>query len=139
MNEHYYIACDLGADSGRVILGHLKDGRVTLEDIHRFPNGAVKIHDSLRWNILRIFSELKIGLQKVAERKIPAESLSVDSWGVDYVLFNNRQPMLGLPYQYRDSRTDATYETARKTVSEEKIFAESRKQDQNFWDRFYKR
>ena len=125
MNEHYYIACDLGADSGRVILGHLKDGRVTLEDIHRFPNGAVKIHDSLRWNILRIFSELKIGLQKVAERKIPAESLSVDSWGVDYVLFNNRQPMLGLPYQYRDSRTDATYETARKTVSEEKIFAET--------------
>lgn len=125
MNEHYYIACDLGADSGRVILGHLKDGKVTLEEIHRFPNGAVKIHNSLRWNILRIFSELKTGLQKVAERKIAAESLSVDSWGVDYVLFNERQPMLGLPYQYRDSRTDATFESARKAVSEERIFAET--------------
>jgi len=125
MNEHYYIACDLGADSGRVILGHLKDGKITLEEIHRFPNGAVKIHDSLRWNILRIFSELKTGLQKIAERKLAAESVSVDSWGVDYVLFNQRQPMLGLPYQYRDSRTDATYASALKTVSEERIFAET--------------
>ena len=125
MNEYNYIACDLGADSGRVILGRFADGKISLEEIHRFPNGAVKIGDSLRWNILRIFSELKIGLQKVAERGVAVQSLSVDSWGVDYVLFNERQPMLGLPYQYRDSRTDATYASARQAVSEERIFAET--------------
>lgn len=125
MNEHHYIACDLGADSGRVIVGHLKDGKVALEEVHRFPNGVAKINGSFRWNILRIFEELKIGLRKVAESKVPVESLSVDSWGVDYVLFNERQPMLSLPYQYRDSRTDATYDEALKTIGAEKIFAQT--------------
>ncbi|MEI6561974.1 MAG: rhamnulokinase family protein [Verrucomicrobiota bacterium] len=125
MSEHHYIACDLGADSGRVILGTLKAGKVTLEEVHRFPTGASKINGSLRWNILRIFEELKTGLRKVAGKKVAAESLSVDSWGVDYVLFNQRQPMLALPYQYRDSRTDGPYASVRKSLGDEKIFAET--------------
>ena len=125
MSEHHYIACDLGADSGRVILGTLKEGRVILEEIHRFSNGVSKIHGSFRWNILRIFEELKAGLRKVAAKQLPVESLSVDSWGVDYVYFNRRQPMLALPYQYRDSRTDAPYAAALETVGKEKIFAET--------------
>ena len=125
MSEHRYIACDLGADSGRVILGTLKAGKITLEEVHRFPTGASKLNGSLRWNILRIFEELKAGLRKVAEKKVAAESLSVDSWGVDYVLFNQRQPMLSLPYQYRDSRTDAPYASVRKSIGDEKIFAET--------------
>ena len=125
MSEHHYIACDLGADSGRVILGTLREGRIALEEIHRFPTGASKINGSLRWNILRIFEELKAGLRKVAEKNIAAESLSVDSWGVDYVLFNKRQPMLSLPYQYRDSRTEGSYAATRACVGDEKIFAET--------------
>ena len=83
MNEHHYIACDLGAESGRVILGRLAGGRVTLEELHRFPNGAVKIAGSLRWDVLRIFDELKIGLRKLAARRVTVESVSVDSWGLD--------------------------------------------------------
>ena len=125
MSEHHYIACDLGADSGRVILGTLKEGKVILEEIHRFSNGVSKVHGSFRWNILRIFEELKAGLRKVAAKNLTVESLSVDSWGVDYVLFNPRQPMVALPYQYRDPRTDAPYETALKTIGADKIFAET--------------
>jgi rhamnulokinase len=126
MNEHhYYIACDLGADSGRVMLGCLKQGEITLEEIHRFPNGVAKIQGTFRWNILRIFEELKIGLHKIAEKKIDVEGMSVDSWGVDYVLFNQRQPMLALPYQYRDPRTDATYKAALEKVGQKKIFEET--------------
>lgn len=125
MSEHHYIACDLGADSGRVILGTLKDGKVILEEIHRFSNGVSKVHGSFRWNILRIFEHLKAGLRKVAAKNIQIESLSVDSWGVDYVLFNQRQPMLSLPYQYRDARTDAPYASIRETVGEAKIFDET--------------
>ena len=122
MANHCYIACDIGADSGRVILGTLESGRLTFEEVHRFPNGPAKIGGSLRWDVIRIFEELKTGLRKVAEKKIPAASLSVDTWGVDYVLFNGRQPMLSLPYHYRDTRTDKPYAAARKN---ELIFSET--------------
>tara|TARA_R110002073_G_scaffold73085_15_gene178848 strand:+ start:748 stop:2226 length:1479 start_codon:yes stop_codon:yes gene_type:complete len=124
MGKHY-IACDLGAESGRVILGTLRDGRLTLEEIHRFANGATKIQNSLRWNIIRIFDELKQGLRMVAARGVAASGMSVDSWGVDYVLFNDRQPMLGLPYQYRDARTERTYAAALENPGRDVIFAET--------------
>ena len=125
MNAHHYIACDLGAESGRVILGRLREGRVTLEEVHRFPNGAVKIAGSLRWDVLRIFDELKTGLRKVAARGVRAESMSVDSWGLDYVLTGEGQPMLALPHHYRDARTDGPYAAALVAPGAEVIFAET--------------
>ena len=125
MTDKYYIACDLGAESGRVILGKLANGRLQIEEVHRFANGAVQIQGSLRWNVLRIFEELKHGLHKVAVRGVPVAGLSVDSWGVDYVLFNKEQPMLSVPYHYRDSRTDRTYAKALERVGREQIFSET--------------
>ena len=124
-NNHCYLACDLGADSGRVMLGKLESGWLTLEEIHRFSNGPAKIGGSLRWDILRIFEELKIGLRKFADKNIPADSLSVDSWGVDYVLVNPRQPMLGLPYHYRDERTEKQYALVQETIGRKRIFSET--------------
>lgn len=88
MTKRCYVACDLGAESGRVILGTLGEGRVVLDEVHRFPTGAVRIQDSLRWNIVSFFEELKKGLRKIADRDVVVSSLSVDSWGVDYVLLN---------------------------------------------------
>ena len=125
MSVHQYIACDLGAESGRVILGSLDGGKVTLQEIHRFPNGGIRIAGSLRWNVMSIFEELKIGLRKVAAFGVRAESLSVDSWGLDYVFNGANQPMLALPYHYRDARADRTYAAAQKSPGREAIFAET--------------
>src|ERR1700738_3985795 len=125
MNPKYYIACDLGAESGRVMLGRLEEGRLTLEEMHRFPSAAVRVLGSLRWDVLRIFEELKTGLRNVAGRQVPVASLSVDSWGVDYVLINAVHPMLSPPFHYRDARTESTYERVREKVGSELIFAET--------------
>ncbi len=125
MPPRYYIACDLGAESGRVMLGCLEDGRITLEEVHRFANGAVHVLGSLRWDVLRIFEELKTGLRKTAARTLPVASVSVDSWGVDYVLLNQTHPLLAPPFHYRDARTDETYPRVLKDVGAELIFAET--------------
>ncbi|MDP9292614.1 MAG: rhamnulokinase, partial [Verrucomicrobiota bacterium] len=120
-----YIACDLGAGSGRVMLAHLEDGKVALEEVYRFVSEPVRVFDSTRWNVLEIFRELKAGLKKVAERGVEVESVSVDSWGVDYVLLRDGTPQLAPPFHYRDARTDATFESAFDKVDRETIFAHS--------------
>jgi len=121
----HYIACDLGAESGRVMLGTLTDGHLELEEVHRFPNLIIRLGASLRWDILRTFDELKKGLAKVAARDVRVTSLSVDSWGVDYVWSGFGQEMLAPAYIYRDARTDATFERALATVGRERIFGET--------------
>ena len=125
MNPQYYIACDLGAESGRVMLGTLNNGKLELEELHRFSNGPAHVQGTLRWDTLRIFEELKKGLRKVADKGIDARSVSVDSWGVDYVLTREGQPQVGMPYNYRDARTERTYEPALKKATPEKIFDET--------------
>jgi rhamnulokinase len=125
MNPNYYVACDLGAESGRVILGRLEDGRLEIEELHRFPSAAVRVLGSLRWDVLRIFEELKIGLRTLAQRKLPIQSLSVDSWGVDYVLITAVHPVLWPPFHYRDARTEETYKKVQANVGAKFIFAET--------------
>jgi rhamnulokinase len=125
MNPNYYIACDLGAESGRVMLARLEGGRLTLEEIHRFPSAMVRVLGSLRWDVLRIYEELKTGLREITKRGIPARGISVDSWGVDYVLINAVHPMISPPFHYRDDRTATTYERVRKRVGSELIFEET--------------
>ena len=125
MTTHSYIACDLGAESGRVILGTLADGRLTLEEIHRFPNGPAQTENGMRWDIHRLFDEIKTGLKLVAARPERPESVSVDSWGVDYVPVDGKIEALALPYHYRDPRTDLVYTAALQTVPPEIIFAET--------------
>jgi rhamnulokinase len=125
MSAQHYIACDLGAESGRVMLGTLADGRLELEEVHRFSNLPVSVMGSIRWDVLGIFRELKEGLRKVAARRIEPVSLSVDSWGVDYVWTGAGQPMLAPPYIYRDARIDAGYAAALAKVPAETIFAET--------------
>ena len=72
----YYLACDLGAESGRLMLGSLENHTLTLEEVHRFPNTPLKVGDSLRWNIPQLFEELKAGLKKAASLKLPIASIS---------------------------------------------------------------
>ena len=72
----HYLACDLGAESGRLMLGTLEGGRLSLEELHRFPNGPVETEHGLCWEISRLFSELKTGLKIAANRKLPIKSIS---------------------------------------------------------------
>lgn len=125
MSHHHFIACDLGAESGRVMLGTLAQGKLFLEEIHRFPNLPVRLGTSLRWDLLGTFREIKAGLAKVAERKVSIGGLSVDSWGVDYVWSGAAQPVLALPYTYRDPRIDAAMAEALQKVSDTTIYGET--------------
>lgn len=125
MSTRHYVACDLGAESGRVMLGTLTDGKLTLEEIHRFPNGPVRVNGTLRWDVLRIFEELQTGLGKLAARRLKIESVSCDSWGVDYVWLRGNEPLLTAPFHYRDARTDGGFERAFALVPREKIFAKT--------------
>lgn len=122
---HHYIACDLGAESGRVILGTLDGGWLVLEEIHRFANHAVRLGGTLRWNTIGIYENLLEGLHKIGRRGIKAAGVSVDSWGVDYVYIGTNQPMLALPHHYRDPRTEPMLAEALERVGRETIFAET--------------
>lgn len=126
MAAQVYLAIDLGAESGRVIAGLWNGKTVRLEEIHRFPNGPVVIGDTLRWDVLRLWTEIQNGLA-LAARKYGRRIVSVgaDTWGVDYVLLTRRGEMLGQPYHYRDARTNGMMEKAFKKVPRAEIFAQT--------------
>ena len=88
-DAHHYLACDLGAESGRVISGTLENGKISLKGIHRFANIPKRVDGSLQWNIPNLILELKEGVRKAAATGLQFESISTDSWGVDYILFNS--------------------------------------------------
>ena len=121
----HYLACDLGADSGRLMLGTLDNGKIALEELHRFPNGPLKASGALHWNIDGLFSELKAGLKKAAARRLPIASISTDSWGVDYVLCDERGRILPPVWHYRDSRTAAGVANVKARVDWPAIYAET--------------
>jgi rhamnulokinase len=125
MMSTHYLACDLGADSGRLILGTLADGKVSLEELHRFPNGPVKTSGALHWNFEGLLNELKAGLKKAAARQLPIAGISTDSWGVDYVLYDERGLVMAPVWCYRDSRTASGVENARAKVDWPAIYAET--------------
>ena len=79
----YYVACDLGAESGRVMEGTLNNGKLAMSELHRFPNNPIQDKTSLYWDIPHLFQETIVGLRKAAEREDPITSVSCDSWGVD--------------------------------------------------------
>lgn len=117
-----FLAIDLGAESGRGFAGILKGDKVELEEIHRFPNGPVRIGDSIFWDVLRLWTEIKNSL-KIAKQKYGGLSgVGVDTWGVDFALLGKGDVLLGNPYHYRDKRTDGMLEEAFKRVPREKIF-----------------
>ncbi|MEZ6053355.1 MAG: rhamnulokinase [Planctomycetaceae bacterium] len=126
MSERIYLAVDLGAESGRVIAGRLKGGRVQLEEVHRFPNGPVEVAGTRRWDVLRLWSEILDGLTKAADQfGEQIVSVGVDTWGVDYVLLSAKDEMLGQAYHYRDGRTNGVMEQSFSRVPREEIFAQT--------------
>jgi rhamnulokinase len=104
------LAIDIGAGSGRIIRGTFKDGRICLEEVHRFENGMKQIDGHLRWDVVALFQEVCKGLKKVSKKGPPPSSLGIDTWGVDFVLLDADMKLLELPVAYRDPRTDGMME-----------------------------
>jgi len=121
----YYIACDLGAESGRVIEGTLNNGKLLLSEVHRFQNQPIKDKESLYWDIPQLFQETLLGLRKIAEREEPVASVSCDSWGVDYMLFEADGALITPTYHYRDPRSQAGMKEVLSKVPWETIYAET--------------
>ncbi len=124
MADKAYLAVDLGAESGRVMAGRFNGQTVSLEQFHRFPNGPVNLGGTLRWNLIGLWSEIQAGLQQASSKlNGAAVSVGVDTWGVDFVLMNANDELLGQPWNYRDSRTDGMMQKAFSRVPREEIFA----------------
>lgn len=118
----YYLAVDIGASSGRHILGSMEDGKLSLLEIHRFENSLIKKDGHLCWDIEALFNEIKIGLKKCKEcGKIPV-SMGIDTWGVDHVLLDKNNNILGNTYAYRDSRTNGMDKIVYDTVSGKELY-----------------
>ena len=124
MNTRNYLAVDLGAESGRTIVGCLDDGQLTLTETHRFSNGPVRLPDGLHWDVLRLWSEIKGGVGISSEKfNKHIDSIGLDTWGVDFALLDSQGALLSNPFHYRDERTDGMLEEAFKRMSRAEIFS----------------
>ncbi len=118
----YYLAIDIGASSGRHILSHMEDGKLVLEEVHRFPNGLHEKDGEKCWDYEALFNEIKTGLKKCKEiGKIPA-SVGIDTWGVDFVLLDKNDKVLGNTVGYRDDRTQGMDEEVYKIIPHEQLY-----------------
>ncbi|MCS0500139.1 rhamnulokinase [Protaetiibacter mangrovi] len=115
-------AVDLGATSGRVILGHLDDGELRLEEVARFPNAPVRTPDGLHWSITELYRDVVEGLASAVRRAPDLLSIGIDSWAVDYALLREGR-MLGEPYSYRDARNLAAVEVVHDRVPASELYA----------------
>ncbi len=123
MKSHNFLAFDLGAESGRAVIGRFDNTRLTLEEVGRFPNNMINIEGHLHWDIYHLFEEIKHCLKICASEfeEIP-ESIALDSWGVDYALLASDGTILDLPYTYRDKRTQGAMDEFIKQISREQIY-----------------
>ncbi len=130
--DRYYLAVDIGASSGRHMLASMKDGKMQLEEAYRFPNGMDDKNGTLCWDVDRLFAEIKNGLKKCKELgKIPV-SMAIDTWGVDYVLLDKDDRILGDTVGYRDSRTEGMDEKVYEVIPQEELYARTGIQKQIF-------
>jgi rhamnulokinase len=122
----HYLAFDLGAESGRAILGTLESGRLALEELHRFPNTPVRIFSSLYWDTLRLWHEIQQGLKIIGrDRQVPLDGIGVDTWGVDFALLGADGALLENPRHYRDARTNGMLTEVFKLIPREEVFAQT--------------
>lgn len=121
-----YLAFDLGAESGRAMLGCLEGERLQFKEIHRFPNHPVEAGGTLHWDILRLWEEIKYGLElAIRETGGQLTSVGIDTWGVDFALLDAEDGLLGNPVCYRDPRTDGMVEATDSIIPLEDIFQQT--------------
>jgi len=121
-NSKKFLAVDFGASNGRVLLGKYDGSRLALEELYRFENRPVYVMGSLYWDILRLYSELKAGLQKAVSRYGNISSIGIDSWGVDYGLLDKNKNLIQNPIHYRDTRTDGVSQEVFKIIDKKTLY-----------------
>lgn len=132
MMTEYYLAVDIGASSGRHILGHMEQGRMVMEEIHRFRNGLTMKDGEACWDLEQLFEEIKTGLKKCGESgKIPV-SMGIDTWAVDFVLLDENGRVLGNTVGYRDKRTEGMDRLAYEILPEKELYRRTGIQKQIF-------
>ena len=120
--EKYYLAIDIGASSGRHILSHIKNGKLVLEEVYRFSNYMEDINNHKIWDTKRLFKEIVNGMKKCSEiGKIPI-SVAIDTWGVDFVLLDENDNMLGDCVAYRDFRNEGMDKEVYKFIDEKSLY-----------------
>ena len=129
MNANF-LAIDLGASNGRVVLGQLENKQIKLSELHRFINQPVLVQGHFHWDVLRLWSEIKTGLKQYSQNyKQPLAGISIDTWGVDFALIDASGELLGNPYFYRDKRTQGMPELISKIIAKSKIYNSTGIQD----------
>ena len=124
--EKNLIAADLGAESGRVILGRFDGERIDLEELHRFPNRQETIDGSLHWRARDLFEQITDGISKgVATTNGNLQSIGVDTWGLDYGLLDRQEELLAPPVAYRDNRTEGVMERVNALLTPERVYDET--------------
>ncbi|SFE14266.1 rhamnulokinase [Paenibacillus algorifonticola] len=116
------LAYDLGASSGRALLGRLVNNKIEVEEIHRFSNDPVQVGERLHWDVLRLYYEIKQGLVKAKQLKVEPQSIGIDTWAVDFGLIGSSGELLGNPYHYRDRHTDGMMEKVFTAIPQTDIF-----------------
>ncbi len=131
MSTHHFVAFDLGAESGRAILASLSDGTLALEVKHRFANPTARLRGHLHWDVLAQWEAIKAGLRKAAGSEVPGSEtgarielsgIGVDTWGVDFGLVSADGDLVGVPYHYRDKRTEGVMDATFARASRQSIF-----------------
>lgn len=125
-----HLAIDIGASSGRHILGYLENGEIKTKEVYRFPNGVKNVGGHLTWDISSLLSEVKKGID-AARSLYPIKSLSIDTWGVDYVLLNGDKPIEPV-YAYRDHRTDEVIDSVHNIIPFKELYKRTGIQYQSF-------
>lgn len=115
-----YLAFDLGAESGRAVLADLQSGILTIKEVHRFRNAPLETGGSLRWDVERLWLEIRKALNSL--KRVKLAGIGVDAWGVDYALLGQEGQLLERPYHYRDGRTEGVMEAVFQKVHKEEIY-----------------
>ena len=123
MKKLSLLGFDFGASSGRAMLGTLEDGKLSIQEIHRFSNDPVILAGRFVWDVPRLFYEMKQALLKLSRSGVKVDAIGIDTWGVDYGLLDKKGHLLGLPTHYRDARTEGMREKVRAVVPDAELFA----------------
>ena len=132
MKIYNFLAFDLGATSGRSVIGTLQDGKIEIRELTRFPNGITTVNGKCYWNLLGLFDSIKQGLAACAREGVKPHSIGIDTWGVDVVPLGDDGSILGMPRAYRDPYTDGAPERYFEIVTREVVYDKTGIQIMNF-------